>query len=207
MNRLMTKRSAKNLTLLTLFGMAAAQSAWAQTPPGWLNWSDKSGAAPTAAAQTPAAGSQTATPQPLGQQQPLGASEAGANSASGQAVIIQNLLDSVSSLQEQVRDLRGQNEVQENQIQRLQKAQQSAFSSFDDRLLKLEQPGGSASAPVHRLHRFHQRPSDEGSRRSCADGASANFPCANSTCTCGAHSARTCLRSGCSGQCKTTGSV
>jgi len=146
MNRLMMKRSAKNLTLLAVLGMAATQTAWAQTPPSWLNWSDKSDAAPAATTQAPQTDSQAATPQPLASQ-PLGTGETGANTASGQTVIIQNLLDSVSRLQEQVQDLRGQNEVQENQIQRLQKAQQSAFSSFDDRLSKLEQPGGSAAAP------------------------------------------------------------
>lgn len=145
MNRLMMKRSAKNLTLLALLGLATTQTAWAQTPPSWLNWSDKSDTAQAATSQVPQADSQAATPQPLAPQ-PLGVGETGANAntSSGQAVIIQNLLDSVSRLQEQVRDLRGQNEEQENQIQRLQKAQQSAFSSFDDRLSKLEQSG----APV-----------------------------------------------------------
>lgn len=147
MNRLKMKRNAKKITVLAVFSMVMTQPTWAQTPPGWLNWSDKSDAAPAATTQAPEADAQSATPQPLSSQ-PMGTVETGVNTASGQTVIIQNLLDNVSRLQEQVRDLRGQSEVQENQIQRLQKAQQSAFSSFDDRLSKLEQTGGSTVAPA-----------------------------------------------------------
>lgn len=153
MNRLMIKKSAKRLTLLAVAGLVCTQVSWAQTPPSWLDWNGKSDTNPAATAQAAPAKPQAATVRPLAPQppvsQPLGSEEAGAiansNTASGRTVIIQNLLDSVSRLQEQVRDLRGQNEVQENQIQRLKKAQQSAFSSFDDRLSKLEHPNGSAA--------------------------------------------------------------
>lgn len=146
MKHLMMKRSPRNLALLAILGMAAGQAAWAQTPPGWLDWNNKTEPAPATTPQAAPASSDMATAQPLAPQ-PLGTGQTTLNTASGQTVIIQNLLDSVSRLQEQVRDLRGQIEVQENQIQRLEKAQQSAFSSFDERLSKLEQPGGSTAAP------------------------------------------------------------
>lgn len=147
----------RRLLIASVVVGASSGVAQAQNPPTWLDWgqSKDSNAAPAqpAAAQpqplgsTPAA---TAQPQPLGAG--YGASGDTGASGSGQTVIIQNLLDSMSRLQEQVRDLRGQIEDQGNEISRLKKAQQSGFSAFDDRISKLEQGGapngGSAPPPV-----------------------------------------------------------
>ncbi|MDA3877270.1 MAG: tol-pal system protein YbgF [Halothiobacillus sp.] len=129
------------LLLLTLMA-GASVAAHAQNPPTWLGWGQSKDAPPAAPAQpaTP-----TETPQPTAAvSQPLGASYAGTGAeGSGQAVIIQNLLENVSRLQGQMGDLRGQVEEQGNEINRLKKAQQSGFSAFDDRISKLEQGGGA----------------------------------------------------------------
>lgn len=114
-------------------------SAALANPPNWLGWSG--GQAP--AQQTAPASSESAQTAPLQPAipQPLGASEGAASvaPASGQAVVMQNLLDSVSRLQQQVRDLRGQVEEQGNEIKQLKKSQQAGFASFDDRITQLSQ--------------------------------------------------------------------
>jgi tol-pal system protein YbgF len=146
MKQLKPKVALQRMMVSSLLSFTMAASAQAQTPPSWLDWNG-SGSAPAAVPKQEAA---VATPLGAGAQQqpqPLGSADvASAASSSGQTVIIQNLLNNVSQLQEQVQNLRGQVEEQGNQIQRLQKAQQSGFSSLDDRLTKLEQPGGAAAA-------------------------------------------------------------
>lgn len=144
-------------TVMLLRGGAVAVaflpiSAALANPPNWLGWSG--GQAP--AQQTAPASSESAQTAPLQPAipQPLGASEgvASAAPASGQAVVMQNLLDSVSRLQQQVRDLRGQVEEQGNEIKQLKKSQQAGFASFDDRITQLSQgtssQGGSSGAAV-----------------------------------------------------------
>lgn len=146
----------RRLLIATVVAGVSTGVAQAQNPPTWLDWGQ--GKEGNAAPPQPAA----AQPQPLGatppataQSQPLGAGYGASGdqgaSGSGQTVIIQNLLDNVSRLQEQVRDLRGQIEEQGNEINRLKKSQQSGFSAFDDRISKLEQggaPNGGAAAPA-----------------------------------------------------------
>ncbi len=146
MNQFKNQTVLKRIMAFTLVSLAVGSVAQAQTPPTWLDWNGSAAQKPASApaAETPVTTPMVATTQPLGAP-PLGAGDA-TSASSGQTVIIQNLLNNVSQLQEQVRDLRGQVEEQSNQIQRLQKTQQSGFGSLDDRLTKLEQPGG-ASAP------------------------------------------------------------
>jgi tol-pal system protein YbgF len=135
--------------LLVTLMASASVAAHAQNSPAWLGWG-QSKDAPTAAPAQPATATETPSPA-VAVSQPLGAGYAGTGSeGSGQAVIIQNLLESVSRLQEQMSDLRGQVEEQGNEINRLKKAQQSGFSAFDDRISKLEQGGavtGGATQP------------------------------------------------------------
>ncbi len=142
------KKGSQRILVGAFFSLGLSAAAQAQTPPNWLDWN---GTAPKPAPAAPVQETAVTTPltAPLGAsapQQPLGSSDAAAVApSSGQTVIIQNLLNNVSQLQEQVQNLRGQVEDQGNQIQRLQKSQQSGFSSFDDRLSKLEQPTGGAA--------------------------------------------------------------
>lgn len=148
MKHSMTTGGFKSATLLVTLFLVTAPVVWAQSPPSWLDWNKSNDSTqPSGATQTKSASSQAATPQPLTPQS-VGSAESGVDAASGQTVVLQNLLDRVSRLEQDVRDLRGQNEVQENQIQRLKKAQQAAFSSFDDRLSKLEQSGGMSTTPA-----------------------------------------------------------
>jgi tol-pal system protein YbgF len=142
MKQLKPKVALQRMIASSLLSFAMATSAQAQTPPTWLDWNG------TKPAPAPAQEATVATPLGAGvQPQPLGSTDAAsAAPSSGQTVIIQNLLNNVSQLQEQVQNLRGQVEEQGNQIQRLQKTQQSGFGSLDDRLTKLEQPGGTAPA-------------------------------------------------------------
>lgn len=128
---------------LALWASGAAQ---AQTPPTWLNWDHNTPPPATTSAAHPV-NQAAAGVSPPPSTPPLGAGDS-ATGSSGQAVIIQNLLEGVSSLQQQVRDLRGQVEEQDNKIQRLSKAQQSGFSSFDERLNKLEQGGAGTVSPA-----------------------------------------------------------
>ncbi|MHB9021098.1 MAG: tol-pal system protein YbgF [Halothiobacillus sp.] len=146
MNQFKNQTVLKRIMVFTLVSLAVGSVAQAQTPPTWLEWNGSAAQKPASApaAETPVTTPMAATTHPLGAPS-LGAGDA-TPASSGQTVIIQNLLNNVSQLQEQVRDLRGQVEEQSNQIQRLQKTQQSGFGSLDDRLTKLEQPGG-ASAP------------------------------------------------------------
>lgn len=139
--------------LLSLILIAGAPTvAQAQNPPPWLGWGQDKAPSPSAPQSTGSPGTTPPTAAATAASQPLGAGYGGTASAdgtgSGQAVIIQNLLESVSRLQEQVRDLRGQIEEQGNEINRLKKAQQSGFSSFDDRLSKLEQGGASTASAI-----------------------------------------------------------
>ena len=118
-------------------------------PPSWLGWNG--GQAP--AQQAAPAPADSAQPVPLqsATPQPLGASEGAASAAapaSGQTVVIQNLLDSVSRLQEQVRVLRGQVEDQGNELKQLKKSQQAGFASFDDRINQLGAGAAGAAAGV-----------------------------------------------------------
>mgnify|MGYP001626371379 CR=1 FL=1 len=144
MKQLKPKVALPQILAGSLLSLAMAASVQAQTPPTWLDWN---GTKP-APAPAPAQEATVATPLGVGvQPQPLGSNDAApATPSSGQTVIIQNLLNNVSQLQEQVQNLRGQVEEQGNQIQRLQKTQQSGFGALDDRLTKLEQPGGAATA-------------------------------------------------------------
>jgi len=141
MKQLNSNVALQRIITSSLLSLAMVTAAQAQTPPTWLDWN---GAAPK-----PAPVQEATVATPLGapgvQPQPLGSADAAsAAPSSGQTVIIQNLLNNVSQLQEQVQNLRGQVEEQGNQIQRLQKSQQSGFASLDDRLTKLEQPGAAA---------------------------------------------------------------
>lgn len=143
MNQIKPMNLSRLLFLTLIAGVSTA--AHAQNPPTWLDWGQgKSGGPATTQPATPLQTGQSqpaaATPQPLG----AGYSATAGSGAggSGQTVIIQNLLETVSRLQEQIGGLRGQIEEQGNEINRLKKAQQSGFSAFDDRLSKLEQGGG-----------------------------------------------------------------
>ncbi|HUN00062.1 MAG: tol-pal system protein YbgF [Halothiobacillus sp. 20-53-49] len=141
MKQLNSQLALHRIIASSLLSLAMAAAAQAQTPPNWLDWN---GTAPKPA---PVQEAIVATPLGAGvPPQPLGSTDAASNApSSGQTVIIQNLLNNVSQLQTQVQNLRGQVEEQGNQIQRLQKSQQSGFSSLDDRLTKLEQPGTAAA--------------------------------------------------------------
>ncbi|HQS03877.1 MAG: tol-pal system protein YbgF [Halothiobacillus sp. 24-54-40] len=140
MKQLNSQLALHRIIASSLLSLALVTAAQAQTPPTWLDWN---GTAPK-----PAPVQEATVATPLGaevQPQPLGSADAASNApSSGQTVIIQNLLNNVSQLQTQVQNLRGQVEEQGNQIQRLQKSQQSGFSSLDDRITKLEQPGAAA---------------------------------------------------------------
>ncbi|WP_407275575.1 tol-pal system protein YbgF [Halothiobacillus sp. DCM-1] len=114
-------------------------------PPNWLGWNEGSTPAQQAAPANTQGGAQTTPLQPA-VPQPLGATDAAPSPGSGQSVVMQNLLDSVSRLQEQVRDLRGQVEEQGNELKQLKKSQQAGFANFDDRINQLSQGASSSGA-------------------------------------------------------------
>lgn len=143
----MRKSVASFLSRGALVAAVMPMSAAFANPPNWLGWTGGQQAPASQAAPANTDGAQTTPLQPA-TPQPLGAAEGAAAAvapASGQTVVIQNLLDSVSRLQEQVRVLRGQVEDQGNELKQLKKSQQAGFASFDDRINQLS-TGGVATA-------------------------------------------------------------
>ncbi len=144
----MMRRSILGFSIASALSLVALPiNAALANPPNWLGWNGEQAPAQQTA---PASGSPSAQTTPLqpAVPPPLGASDAAAAAAtpaSGQSVIMQNLLDSVSRLQEQVRNLRGQVEEQDNEIKQLKKSQQAGFANFDDRINQLSQGQGGAA--------------------------------------------------------------
>lgn len=122
---------ARGAALVASLGASGATQA--ANPPGWLNWGGGDKESTSASAQPASASTQPAA---------AGASD------SGQSVVIQNLLNQVQDMQQEIRDLRGKIEVQNNTIQRLKSAQRDGFASLDSRMSKLEQSQSTAGGSM-----------------------------------------------------------
>ncbi|TKA88448.1 tol-pal system protein YbgF [Guyparkeria sp. SB14A] len=124
-----TKRTPLAAALVAaLFAGGAALPAAAQQAPGWLNWG---GGSDEPAAQGDDAGSAPnaqATPMPA-----TSVTVADTGSQSGQAVLLQRLMQRVDELERQVQGMRGQLSEQERTIERQQRrldeVEQAARSS------------------------------------------------------------------------------
>ncbi|MFP4294650.1 MAG: tetratricopeptide repeat protein [Halothiobacillaceae bacterium] len=110
-------------------GLFVSQAALAQ-PPEWRSW----GTGSQPATQTPGSIPESA--------------QSGADSLSdgsrGTSTILMELIDRVDQLEQELRALRGQSEVQTNEIERLQRALRDGFVDLDGRVSLLE--GGDAAA-------------------------------------------------------------
>lgn len=124
---------AMRLSALAL-AVALAPAVANANPAGWL-WGKSDSSSSTDGAQQNAPTNQT-----VAQAQPE-------QNPSGQAVVIQNLLNQVQQMQQDMRTLRGKLEVQSNEIDRLKSAQRDGFAALDSRMNKLEQ-AGAANAPA-----------------------------------------------------------
>ncbi len=125
---------AMRLSALALAVALAAPVAANANPAGWL-WGKGDSSSDADSAQQGAATNQT-----VAQAQPE-------QNPSGQAVVIQNLLNQVQQMQQDMRTLRGKLEVQSNEIDRLKSAQRDGFAALDSRMNKLEQAGAAGAQP------------------------------------------------------------
>ncbi|MGC9455880.1 MAG: tetratricopeptide repeat protein [Halothiobacillaceae bacterium] len=113
-----------------VIGLVTSQIAMAQ--PEWRTWGSGSQPTTQTPGSIPAATDNDTVAEPTGSR--------------GTSTILMELMERVDQLEQELRSLRGQNEVQANELERLKKALRDGFVDLDGRVSTLEGGGGAAPA-------------------------------------------------------------